>query len=219
MICLFFSFRFCQQVIGIDVSANQIAQAQRKHNIEYRCHSAEDLSFLSSNSVDLITVATAIHWFNIESFFQQVQRVLKCHTGVVAVWTYTLGRLNNVRADEIYQEFHHVHLRTYWNSKGALALDAYQSILPLFPYSSTREVHSIDHCVDTTIEQFLGFIQSLSACQTYRQQQGEQAYVCLIDTVRHKLIECYRHEHDTSDGNSIAITVTHPLRLYLMRKT
>jgi len=67
----------CERVIGIDVSANQIAHAIRKDNIEYKCNKAEDLKFLQSNSVDLITIATALHWLNIELFVEEVQRVLK----------------------------------------------------------------------------------------------------------------------------------------------
>lgn len=197
-------------MIGIDVSANQIAQGVPKENIEYRCQPAEDLSFLSSNSVDLITIATAIHWFELDAFFKEVNRVLKPHTGVIAVWTYTFGRLNNPRADVLYQNLHQGTLLPYWNSKGASTIDSYQSIRHLFPYPSSQRVYSIDHPCETSIEQFLGFIQSLSACQTYRKEEGEHAYVELLSRFRHELVECL----ETTES----LVVSHPLTLYLMRK-
>ena len=197
-------------MIGIDVSANQIAQGIPRENIEYRCQPAEDLSFLPSNSVDLITVATAIHWFDLDAFFKEVKRVLKPHTGVIAAWTYTFGRLNNPRADALYRNLHQGILLPYWNSKGASAIDGYQSIRHLFPYPSSQRVYSIDHPCETSIEQLLGFIQSLSACQTYRKEQGEQAYAELLSRFRRELVECL----ETTES----LVLSHPLTLYLMRK-
>ena len=53
-------------MIGTDVSQNQLANAIQRDNIEYRCVKGEDLSFLQSNSVDLVTIATALHWLDLE---------------------------------------------------------------------------------------------------------------------------------------------------------
>ena len=43
--------------------------------------SAEDLSFCSDGSVDLITVGTALHWFDKDKFYAEVKRILKPDTG------------------------------------------------------------------------------------------------------------------------------------------
>lgn len=217
--------RFCDRVIGIDVSANQIARAIPKDNIEYRCQKAEDLTFLPSDSVDLITIATALHWLDIEPFVEQVQRVLKPNTGVFAVWTYALGTLDNPSADAVYHEFIHVTLFPYWNSKRWLADDYYQSLLPLLPYKSTLVDYTIEKRLETTIGQFLGFIQTLSGLQTYRKQEGEQAFHDLLERLRDRLIECYakpadrRIDNDKFDINSLKMIVSSPIRLYLMRKS
>ncbi|CAF0822441.1 unnamed protein product [Adineta ricciae] len=216
---------FCDRVIGIDISANQIARAILKDNIEYRCQKAEDLNFLPLDSVDLITIATALHWLDIEPFIEQVQRVLKPNTGVFAVWTYALGTLDNPIADAVYHEFNQVTLFPYWNSKRWLADDYYQSLLPLLPYKSTLVEYTIDKRIETTLGKFLGFIQTLSGLQTYRKQEGEQALHDLLERLREKLIECYaktpnRQANDESvDMNSIKMTVSSPIRLYLMRKS
>jgi ubiquinone/menaquinone biosynthesis C-methylase UbiE len=87
-------------VIGTDVSADQISHAIPKENVEYRCSPGEDLSFLQSNSVDLITIATALHWLDTEKFFQEVQRVLKAHTGVLR-----LVHVTRHFADQVLKKF------------------------------------------------------------------------------------------------------------------
>lgn len=75
-----------QRVVASDASATQIAAASGADNIEFRVASAV-ASGLADASVDLITVAQALHWFDIERFFAEAERVLK-PTGVLAVWCY-----------------------------------------------------------------------------------------------------------------------------------
>lgn len=206
------------------MSAIQLAYAIPKDNIEYKCHIAEDLSFLQSNSVDLITIATTLHWLDIEIFLEEAKRVLKPRTGVLAIWTYALGTLDNPIADAVYHEFHHVLLFPYWNAKRWLADDYYQSLVPLLPYKSTLSQYTIENRTETTLGHFLGFIESLSACQTYRKQNGDQAYHDMLNSLRQKLIKIYtkpklRNNHDESiDFDAIKMTISSPIRLYLMKK-
>ena len=209
-------------MIGVDVSANQIAQAIAKPNIEYRCNTAEELTFLQSNTVDLVTVATALHWFDRPVFFREVQRVLKVNTGVFAVWTYGLGHLDHPAADAAYQEVHQNILLDSWHEKGGSALGCYESEVSTFPFQSTLRVHAIEQSMETTIGQFLGFIQTFSASQTYRKHKGEEAYQSLLRTFRGKLIEIYRPSGNgagdsTGSDDDIPMTFSFPLRLYLMR--
>lgn len=215
---------FCKRVIGLDVSANQLAHAITRDNIEYSCHTAEDLSFIQSNSVDLVTTATTLHWLDIEAFLEEAKRILKPRTGVLAVWTYALGTLDNPMADAVYHEFHQVLLFPYWDMKRWLANDYYESLVPLLPYKSTLHQFTIEQRTETTLGQFLGFVESLSGCQTYRKQNGEEAYQEILSTLRQKLIQCYykfkiRNNNDEIiDFDSIQFTVSSPVRLYLMRK-
>ena len=46
------------------------------------------------NSVDLVTVATAVHYFDLPMFYSVVNRVLRKPGGVVAVWSYYLPEVN-----------------------------------------------------------------------------------------------------------------------------
>ncbi|CAF3738440.1 unnamed protein product [Rotaria socialis] len=215
---------FCERIIGIDVSTDQLAHAISKDNVEYRCNTGEDLSFLQSNSIDLITAATALHWLDVETFLEEAKRVLKPHTGVLAIWTYTFGTLDNPIADSIYHEFHHGLLFPYWNAKQRLIDDYYESLVPIFPYKSTLCQYTIECQIETTIEHFLGFIEATSACQTFRKQNGEQAYQDMLLTLRHKLIQCYsktelrNDNHATINFDLIKLTLSRPIRLYLMQK-
>src|SRR6516164_1379820 len=64
------------RVIGTDPSANQIASAERRANIDYRVEPAEHSS-LAAASASLVTVAQALHWFDFDAFYAEVRRVLK----------------------------------------------------------------------------------------------------------------------------------------------
>src|ERR1043165_2722415 len=56
------------KVVGTDASREQIASAKPRPNIEFRVAPAEE-SGLVNESVGLITVAQAIHWFDFERFY------------------------------------------------------------------------------------------------------------------------------------------------------
>ncbi|KAF8965997.1 hypothetical protein BGZ46_000465 [Entomortierella lignicola] len=76
------------KVHGIDASAKMLDSAVQKPNITYHVSKGEDLSAIPSASVDLLTVAEALHWFDTPTFFSEVQRVLKPH-GTFAAIGYT----------------------------------------------------------------------------------------------------------------------------------
>lgn len=206
--------KFCARVIGIDVSANQIAQTVAHPNIEYRCESAEDLSFLPDDSVDLITVATALHWFDWQKFFREVERVLKRQVGVLAIWTYTFGHLDNPEADAVYFDFHSNILGPYWNSRGMITTDCYRSISDQFPYPSTRREHTVELRIELTLDTLMGILQTLSGTQTYKQREGDEAYRNLLEKLRTRFAECYR----SISGETKSIVMTYSIQLYLMKQ-
>src|SRR6185295_5693490 len=74
------------KVIATDASREQIASATSHPKIEYRVAPAEQ-SGLLDNSVALVTVAQALHWFDFDRFYTEVKRVLTA-TGVFAAWAY-----------------------------------------------------------------------------------------------------------------------------------
>ena len=71
------------KVIGTDPSENMLAAVHvpaskdGKPSIEYKVASAEDLSFIESNSVDLVAAGQAAHWFKQDKAFPEIARILK----------------------------------------------------------------------------------------------------------------------------------------------
>src|SRR5215208_5997797 len=78
--------KYFTKVYATDASAEQIAHAYPHANVEYHAEPAEHVS-LNDSSVDLVTVAVAIHWFHFEEFYREVKRVLKPN-GIHAACTY-----------------------------------------------------------------------------------------------------------------------------------
>ncbi|KAF8938901.1 putative S-adenosylmethionine-dependent methyltransferase [Dissophora ornata] len=74
-----------KHVHGMDASATMLQAAVQKPNITYHVTKAEDLSVIPSSSVDVLTVAQALHWFDHPKFFSEVKRVLKPQGTFVAV--------------------------------------------------------------------------------------------------------------------------------------
>ncbi len=62
--------------IGIDPSAAMLAHTPALENVEYRIGTAEQIP-LESETVELITVGLAWHWFDAARFLSEVQRVLQ----------------------------------------------------------------------------------------------------------------------------------------------
>lgn len=79
-------------VIGIDASPEQVKQAPPVDNIHFSLGTAEATG-LADACADLVTVAQALHWFNLPQFYAEAARILRPH-GVLAIWGYdncTLG--------------------------------------------------------------------------------------------------------------------------------
>ncbi|POW05496.1 hypothetical protein PSHT_10781 [Puccinia striiformis] len=75
-----------QKVIAIDESEPMIKIARtRLPQVEFHIASATCMPMIESGSVDLITVATAAHWFP-DNWWEEAERVLK-PGGTVALWT------------------------------------------------------------------------------------------------------------------------------------
>lgn len=113
------------RVVATDASAAQLANAMPRPNVTYRS-GLEDGSGLDAASVDLVTVAQAIHWFDIERFHREVRRVAKPRA-VVAAWTYRLAEVDP-GVDAVVRWLHRERAVRYWPPERALVDDGYRSI-------------------------------------------------------------------------------------------
>ncbi len=154
------------RVIATDASAAQIERAPGHPGIEYRVEPAEHVS-LPESSADLVTVAVAVHWFDLERFYQEVRRVLK-PDGVLAVWTYHLPEIT-AEVDPVIRAYYEEKLRGYW-PPGFHYLDERYRTLP-FPFSEL-EPPTFTARAEWDLRQLLGFLGSWSASRTYREANG-----------------------------------------------
>jgi ubiquinone/menaquinone biosynthesis C-methylase UbiE len=122
--------RHFRRVIATDPSLEQIRNAVAHPRIGYRVESAEN-PCIDARSIDLVTVAQALHWFERDAFYHQVNRVLK-PGGALAIWCYSLFRVS-AEIDRITEPFCFETLRPYWPPEREFVDHAYRSIA--FPFS------------------------------------------------------------------------------------
>jgi len=99
------------RVIATDASKTQIANAQSRESIDYRVAPAEN-SGIQSETVDLIMVAQALHWFDLDRFYAETRRVLK-NNGVVATWAYNLLNVEP-GIDLVVNRYYHEVVGPFW---------------------------------------------------------------------------------------------------------
>ncbi|KAF3626565.1 hypothetical protein FXO38_29182 [Capsicum annuum] len=114
-------------------------------------------------SVDLITVATALHWFDLPRFYSIVNRVLRKPGGIIAVWSYATMSVSP-EFDPILKSFLDS-TQPYWHPNLKLILDEYKA-LP-FPFQSVglgseSETIQVDIPKEISFDGFLRWVKSWS---------------------------------------------------------
>lgn len=103
---------YFNKVIATDASENQIKKAITQPGITYEISQAESTPF-ANEEIALITVTQALHWFKIESFFKEANRVLKTN-GILAVWTYNLLKINPQIDSIIERLYNQINITRQW---------------------------------------------------------------------------------------------------------
>jgi SAM-dependent methyltransferase len=153
-------------VIATDPSAKQLAHAQPHPKVEYRQAPAE-ASGLAEASIDLLTVAQAIHWFDLERFHAEARRVLK-PGGVIAAWTYTLLDVE-AGIDELLSDFYRNVVGPYWPPERRMVDDRYRS-LP-FPFDPL-DAPAFEIRTEWSRDDLLGYLGTWSATQACLKAKG-----------------------------------------------
>lgn len=170
--------KFFKKVIATDISSDQIKQAIRHNQIEYKVCRAEE-SGLDNNSVDLITVASAIHWFDLDKYYDEVQRVLK-DSGIIAAWTYHVGYVDPP-FDNLFLHFYTDILSPYFGTRAKLVDEKYSKInLP------GKHIDVADFFVRAKWKLFnmLNFIESWSGTQQYIKENEKNPVDLISDELK-----------------------------------
>ena len=158
---------YFQQVRATDVSPEQIAAAKPHPRVSYSVAPAER-SALAAGCVDLVTVAQALHWFDVDAFYAEARRVAR-PGAVLAVWTYPRPRFAAAALDRPFLEFYRDVVGPYWPPERRHVEANYQT-LP-FPFEEIpHPAFGLEF--EWNLEQLAGYVSSWSATARYRAALG-----------------------------------------------
>lgn len=169
-------------VIATDASIAQIKTAIPKPNVSYVVSTAENTPIIPS-SIDMITIAQAMHWFNFDAFFTEVRRVLKPQ-GIIAAWCYGLLRTNDVKIDSLMHQYYFETLSSYWPPERHYIDEAYQTID--FPFERI-EAPVFEIVKELDLAHFIGYLETWSAHHAYLKQNGSDP----LDLIRPSLLSAW----------------------------
>jgi SAM-dependent methyltransferase len=149
-----------ERVVATDASETQVANAERHAGLEYRVATAE-ASGLEPGSVDLITVAQALHWFDLEQFYAEARRLVRSR-GVLAAWAYKLATVTP-SIDAVVNHYYSEIVGSYWPVERAL-VERFEE-LP-FPFAAI-EPPPFEMVAEWSVEHLLGYLRTWSATQRF----------------------------------------------------
>jgi SAM-dependent methyltransferase len=155
------------RVIATDSSAKQLAHAPPHERIEYRVAPAED-SRLPDACADAITVAQALHWFDLNRFYAEVRRVL-APRGVLVIWSYNDAMLDDLALDAELQRYNAMTVGPYWPPERQIVRDGYRTVP--FPFDRI-EAPPFTLTRDWTLAELSGYLRSWSATARYISEHG-----------------------------------------------
>ncbi|KAN0027647.1 hypothetical protein ACTFIU_010620 [Dictyostelium citrinum] len=155
--------KYFKKVIGYEPSENQLKHAEPTETVEYRLSAAEKID-LPSGSVDLITVATAVHWFNLQEFYKESKRLLR-ENGSLIIWCYGILKIiNNEELQKIHDNIYSNILRHYWAPEIKYIQDGYVDIKPTYE-NTTRKTITLEKMM--SINDMIGMYSSWSSYAKY----------------------------------------------------
>ena len=174
------------QVVATDPSADMIAHAIHHTRVMYRVARYE--SGLPAKSANLVTVAQALHWFEVEDFFREVRRVL-VPDGLFAAWGYSLCRIEPA-LDDVIDRYYKKTLGTFWPPERRHTDDGYRSfVLPLNELAPPP----FELSESWTMDEFLNYVRTWSGTNRCVDARGEEPVLEFEEAVRQRWSEPAAH--------------------------
>jgi ubiquinone/menaquinone biosynthesis C-methylase UbiE len=165
------------RVDATDLSEKQLTQAPPQANLHYQTARAEQTPF-PAQRFDLITVAQAVHWFDVPAYHAEIRRVAR-PGAVLAEWGYGLVQVGP-EIDAIVQRFYRETMGPYWDANRWHIDDEYARIP--FPFAAVQRAHFAVQR-QWSAEWFLQYLRTWSSVVTHRRETGSDAVALLATEV------------------------------------
>ncbi|GLT28054.1 hypothetical protein SLA2020_030110 [Shorea laevis] len=202
-----------KNVVATDTSPTQLENATKVPNIRYQ-HTPPIMStaeleekVAAESSVDLVTVAQALHWFDLPKFYEQVKWVLKKPNGVFAAWLYTFPEVNNAVDDLIRRFYDNPHR----DPRRLLVDDKYNSVD--FPFEAVERAGSTGpfEFVTERVMEYDEYMTYLTTTSVYQKAKDNGTELLTAD-----MVEDFRRAWN-GDGGSGQKVVKFPIYLKIGR--
>jgi hypothetical protein len=157
---------YFDRVEATDLSENQLANAVKRDNINYQVATAENARF-ADESFDLVTVAQALHWFDVPAFHAVVQQVLKPN-GIIAEWGYGINEVNEP-IDKLVRHIYSDVVGPFWDPMRLHVETEYRN-LP-FEFAHVQHAQFVARR-EWPVDWYLNYLRTWSAVQAFRKQHG-----------------------------------------------
>lgn len=167
-----------KKVFATDSSESQIGNAFKLPNVEYHVSPGEVID-LPDHSVDLITVAQGVHWFDLTSFFAECKRCLK-KNGVIALWSYNMTRISK-EVDPLIERLAFEILAPFWEPQVQQVFSAYQK-LP-FPFV---EIFGPEFLINRewSLKDLLDYLRTWSAVAKYWREKDSDPIAVIFEDLK-----------------------------------
>ena len=136
----------------------------------YSVQPSENTEF-HDEQFDIVCIAQALHWFDLDQFWPEVKRVLK-PGGLVAAWGYSWFPIS-APVDRSIQEEVLEFLGPYWPEQNKLLWDHYRNLS--FPFDPIQPP-AIEMNVAWDLQQLFGYLRSWSATRRWLEEVGETQF-------------------------------------------
>ncbi|MFZ1529468.1 MAG: class I SAM-dependent methyltransferase [Ferruginibacter sp.] len=169
---------YFKKIFATDISAQQLENAVQIQNIIYSKQPAEKTLF-EHDFFDLVTVGQAVHWFQFDAFFAEVDRVLKAG-GILALAGYNLFSIS-AAIDPVISEFYRSSIGPYWDKERKYVDEAYKTIP--FPFQEI-EVPEFTIRLNWTFDQLTGYLKTWSAVKHFEKKNGFNPVDDILPTIK-----------------------------------
>jgi SAM-dependent methyltransferase len=168
--------RHFRVVVASDAAFGQLSGRWVGSEGVKRCAALAEQSPFADRSVDLVVVAAALHWFDLERFYSEVRRAMT-PDGILAAWAYSLLSAG-AEVDPYLQTFFSETVGPYWPPERRWVDCGYRG-LP-FPFARV-EAPRFEMETSFSLDDLAGYLGTWSAVKRFRAASGDDPVPPLIE--------------------------------------